>query len=207
MTWSYCFHRRYSMSRQKNSILINEHSLNREPVPWKHQVKQAEMVAMETRRHSHLDNFPNMLLCTFCVWTPPYFPVTFFPESAVYYYSQYLTIEPFFKIIKLTKHKHLRTCVRVKISFVFTARAVNTSRNHCYNLQTWWQVQYDRNIWRWQVTSFRSEENLRGNILITLYIFTLTKRIILLTSLIYTSLAQSWIHDHRDVKKYQLSIK
>ena len=31
MTWSYCFHRRYRMSRQKNSILINEHALNREP--------------------------------------------------------------------------------------------------------------------------------------------------------------------------------
>ena len=28
-------HRRYSMSRQKNSILINEHVLNREPVPLK----------------------------------------------------------------------------------------------------------------------------------------------------------------------------
>ena len=33
MTWSYCLHRRYSMSRQKNSILINEHALNSEPVP------------------------------------------------------------------------------------------------------------------------------------------------------------------------------
>ena len=33
MTWSYCLHRRYSMSRQKNSILINEHALNRERVP------------------------------------------------------------------------------------------------------------------------------------------------------------------------------
>ena len=33
MTWSYCLHRRYSTSRQKNSILINEHALNREPVP------------------------------------------------------------------------------------------------------------------------------------------------------------------------------
>ena len=33
MTWSYCFSRRYSMFRQKNSILINEHPLNREPVP------------------------------------------------------------------------------------------------------------------------------------------------------------------------------
>ena len=32
MTWSYCLHRRYSMSRQKNSSLINEHALNREPV-------------------------------------------------------------------------------------------------------------------------------------------------------------------------------
>ena len=30
MTWLYCLHRRYSMSRQKNSILIN--ALNREPV-------------------------------------------------------------------------------------------------------------------------------------------------------------------------------
>ena len=29
----YCVHRRYSMSRQKNSILVNEHALNREPVP------------------------------------------------------------------------------------------------------------------------------------------------------------------------------
>ena len=35
MTWSYCFHRRYSRSRQKNSILRNEHALNREPVPLK----------------------------------------------------------------------------------------------------------------------------------------------------------------------------
>ena len=33
MTWSYCLYRWYSMSRQKNSILINEHALNREPVP------------------------------------------------------------------------------------------------------------------------------------------------------------------------------
>ena len=33
MTWSYCLHRRYSMSRQKNSILLNEHALNHEPVP------------------------------------------------------------------------------------------------------------------------------------------------------------------------------
>ena len=32
-TSSYCMNRRYSMSRQKNSILINEHALNREPVP------------------------------------------------------------------------------------------------------------------------------------------------------------------------------
>ena len=35
MTWSYCLHRRYCMSRQKNSLLINEHALNREPVPFK----------------------------------------------------------------------------------------------------------------------------------------------------------------------------
>ena len=33
MTWSYCLHRRYSMSPQKNSTLVNEHVLNREPVP------------------------------------------------------------------------------------------------------------------------------------------------------------------------------
>ena len=33
MTWSYCLHRRNSMSRQKNSILIYEHALNREPAP------------------------------------------------------------------------------------------------------------------------------------------------------------------------------
>ena len=33
MTWSYCLLRRYSMSQQKNSILINEDGLNREPVP------------------------------------------------------------------------------------------------------------------------------------------------------------------------------
>ena len=33
MTWSYYLHRRYSMSRQKNRILINEHALNHEPVP------------------------------------------------------------------------------------------------------------------------------------------------------------------------------
>ena len=31
--WSYCLHRRYSMSRQKNRMLINVHALNREPVP------------------------------------------------------------------------------------------------------------------------------------------------------------------------------
>ena len=35
MTWSYCLHRRYSMSQQKKSILINEHALNHEPVPIK----------------------------------------------------------------------------------------------------------------------------------------------------------------------------
>ena len=33
LKWSFCFHRRYSMSPQKKSILINEHALNREPVP------------------------------------------------------------------------------------------------------------------------------------------------------------------------------
>ena len=33
MTWSYCLHRRYSMSRRKNSILMVEHALNCEPVP------------------------------------------------------------------------------------------------------------------------------------------------------------------------------
>ena len=33
MTWPYCLHRRYNMSRQKNRMLINEHALNREPVP------------------------------------------------------------------------------------------------------------------------------------------------------------------------------
>ena len=31
--WSYCFHRWYSMSQQENSILINEHVLNHEPIP------------------------------------------------------------------------------------------------------------------------------------------------------------------------------
>ena len=31
MTLSYCLHRRYSMSRQQNNILVNEHALNREP--------------------------------------------------------------------------------------------------------------------------------------------------------------------------------
>ena len=39
MTWSYCIDghddHRYSMSRQKNSILIYEHALNREPIPQK----------------------------------------------------------------------------------------------------------------------------------------------------------------------------
>ena len=35
MTWSYCFHRRNSMSQQKNSILLNERALNRELVPLK----------------------------------------------------------------------------------------------------------------------------------------------------------------------------
>ena len=36
ITWSYSMYRRYSMSRQKNSILMNEHALNREPVPFKY---------------------------------------------------------------------------------------------------------------------------------------------------------------------------
>ena len=36
MTWSYCLHKRYSMSQQKNSISINEHALKREPVPLNH---------------------------------------------------------------------------------------------------------------------------------------------------------------------------
>ena len=41
MIWSYYSHRRYSMSRQKNRILINEHALNPEPVPLKlHQIAQ-----------------------------------------------------------------------------------------------------------------------------------------------------------------------
>ena len=34
ITW-YCLHRRYSMSRQKNGLFVNEHALNREPVPLK----------------------------------------------------------------------------------------------------------------------------------------------------------------------------
>ena len=33
ITWSYCLHRRYSISRQKNRMSINVHALNREPVP------------------------------------------------------------------------------------------------------------------------------------------------------------------------------
>ena len=33
MTWTYCLHRRCTMSRQKNIILTNEHALNREPGP------------------------------------------------------------------------------------------------------------------------------------------------------------------------------
>ena len=33
MTWSFCLHRQYSMSWQKNSFLINEHALNRETFP------------------------------------------------------------------------------------------------------------------------------------------------------------------------------
>ena len=36
ITWSYSLYRRYSMSRQKNSILMNENALNREPVPFKY---------------------------------------------------------------------------------------------------------------------------------------------------------------------------
>ena len=41
MIWSYYSHRRYSLSRQKNRILINEHTLNPEPVPLKlHQIAQ-----------------------------------------------------------------------------------------------------------------------------------------------------------------------
>lgn len=91
-----------------------------------------------------------------------------------------LQLSTFLKTIKLTKHNTSKLVVRVKISFVFTAQAVNTSLKHCYNLQTWWHIQYDRNIWRWQVTSYRcSEENLRGNILIALYIFTLKNIIII----------------------------
>ena len=39
MIWSYYSHRRYSLSRQKNRILIKEHALNPEPVPLKlHQI-------------------------------------------------------------------------------------------------------------------------------------------------------------------------
>ena len=34
MTWSYCLYRRWSTSRQKNSILINEHALKHEHVPF-----------------------------------------------------------------------------------------------------------------------------------------------------------------------------
>ena len=35
MTWSYCMHGWYNMSRQKNSILIHEHAPNCQPVPLK----------------------------------------------------------------------------------------------------------------------------------------------------------------------------
>ena len=40
MAWSFCLHRRYSMSRQKNSILINDHALNREPVHLKGPIRK-----------------------------------------------------------------------------------------------------------------------------------------------------------------------
>ena len=40
MTWSHCLHRRYNKSRQKNSILINEHAPNREPVPLRSPVSR-----------------------------------------------------------------------------------------------------------------------------------------------------------------------
>ena len=56
MTWSYCLHRRYSMSRQKNSILIDEHALNREPVPLNSNKRSTSSLCSECCRSLLLVN-------------------------------------------------------------------------------------------------------------------------------------------------------
>ena len=56
MTRSYCFHRRYSMPRQKDSILINEYALDCEPVPFKFMIisgcKSLLKICFENSEHS-----------------------------------------------------------------------------------------------------------------------------------------------------------
>ena len=56
MTWSYGLHRRYSMSRQKNSILIDEHALNREPVPLNSNKRSTSSLCYECCRSLLLVN-------------------------------------------------------------------------------------------------------------------------------------------------------
>ena len=56
MTWSYCLHRRYSMSQQKNSIFINEHVLNRERVPLSSPKIMAQQIWNKTFAHSYSEH-------------------------------------------------------------------------------------------------------------------------------------------------------
>ena len=63
ITWSYCLHRRYSMSQQKNSILINEHALNREPVPLK-LFKSNTLFIVEIHLVFHVTNWTQKCLKT-----------------------------------------------------------------------------------------------------------------------------------------------
>ena len=67
MTWTYCLHRRHSMSRQKKSIFINEHALNREPFPLTWPVD----ILMSWRKYRHARLFRSFKHC----WPPTLLPV------------------------------------------------------------------------------------------------------------------------------------
>ena len=62
MTWSYCFHKRYSMPRKRNSILIDEVALNGEPVPLNEKLWQ---MTATISNHNHLWDYPTGLFLCF----------------------------------------------------------------------------------------------------------------------------------------------
>ena len=65
-------YRRYSMSRQKNTILINDHALNREPVPLRvRSVTQTSiLVALGAYAYSGMENCSVVQVVFLCYESP-----------------------------------------------------------------------------------------------------------------------------------------